>query len=224
MPIRDFANTALNFIFPPYCACCRQLIGSQRTTLCQACFDSLRLVDLTNHCQKCGLLLEGRVHRCHNSSLEAVGVCFDDGPVIRSLLNSSADLISPFVVLQWHTLQWPLPDFVIPTPGDWFSRGGDRWSLRQEVATNVAAMLGRQAASTLTLERHRLSTPYLSLEEQGRDVEDSAIRLRHEDRLVNKTVLLIHDTLTTGRALRTSASALCHYGARAVFAISMRSC
>jgi predicted amidophosphoribosyltransferase len=216
MPIRNLANTALNFLFPPFCLCCRQLITPKRASLCQACFESLRLVDPTNHCPKCGFSLEGEVHRCHGSSLEAVGICFDDGPVIRSLLNGSADLISPFVVLQWHTLQWPLPDFVIPTPGDWFSRGSDRWRLRQEIAVQVATILGRQATSVLALERHRLPTPYLSLEEQGREVEDSAVRLRHPDTFVNKTV--------PGGALRTPALALCHYGARAVWGISIRGC
>jgi predicted amidophosphoribosyltransferase len=222
--IQHLANTVLDFAFPPYCTCCRQLIGPKRATLCQTCFDSLRLVDPANHCPKCGLLLEGKVHRCHNSSLEAVGVCFDDGPVARSLLNSSAGQISPFIVLQWHTLQWPLPDFVMPTPGDWFSRGSDLWRLRQEIAAQVAAILGRQSSSALMPERHRLPIPYLGLEEQGREVEDSAVRLRHPNKFVNKTVLLIHDTLTTGRALRTSASALCHYGARAVWGISIRGC
>ena len=222
MRIRQLANTVLDFLFPPFCLCCRQPIGHGRSTLCQSCFDSLRLTDPTTLCQRCGLSLDGETHRCHNSSLEAAGVCFEDGPVIRSLTNSSAHVVAPFVVLQWNTLGWPLPDFVIPTPGNWFSRGDDRWRLRQETAVQVAAILGRRASSALTLERHQLPTPYLSLEEQGREIDDSGVHLRHPHLFVNKTILLIHDTLATGRALRTSASALCHNGARAVFGLSMR--
>lgn len=221
MRIRQLANTALDFLFPPFCVCCRQPIGHDRSILCQTCFGSLRLTDPSTLCPRCGSSLDGETHRCHNSSLEAVCVCFDDGPAVRTLLNGSAGAISPFIVLRWNTLGWSLPDFVMPTPGDWFSRGSDRWRLRQEVAAQVATILGRQASSALRLERHQLPTPYLSLEEQGREVGDSAVHLRHPDKFVNKTILLIHDTLTTGRALRTSASALCQNGARAIFGISI---
>ena len=213
------SRSLLNFLFPPFCLCCRLPIEMSRSTLCQRCFDELRLVDPTNRCLRCGASLE-ESHRCHSTSLEGVGVCFDDGPVSRSLLNASADYIAPFVVLQWDALKWPLPDLVIPTPGDWFSRGCDRWNIRQEIAAVVASTLGRKSLA-LTIERYRLPTPYLSLEEQGREIGNSVLRLNHQKLLVNASVLLIHDTMTTGQAIRASASALCYGGARAVWAMSV---
>jgi predicted amidophosphoribosyltransferase len=219
--LHRFANSVLAFFFPPFCACCRQLIGDNRTTLCQACFDSLRLIDPTTRCRRCGFSLDAEVHRCHTTSLEDVNVCFDDGPVIRTLLNRSAEQIAPFVIVQWHALKWPLPDFVMPTPGDWFSRGTDRWRQRQEIAAQVATILGKPISRALTMRRHRLPTPYLSLEGQGKEMDDSLFSIRRPHRFVNKTVLLIHDTLISGRALRASASALSQHGARAVFGISV---
>jgi predicted amidophosphoribosyltransferase len=217
---KNFVASFLDFLFPPFCLCCRQLVGIDRTTLCQHCFDSLRLVDPSKRCDRCGLSKEGEVHRCQDTALEGACVCFDDGPVVRSLLNS-ADLLSPFVIVQWQRLGWPMPDYVLPTPGDWFSRGGDRWKPRQEIAANVAALFGRKASSALRLERYRLPIPYLSLEEQAKEVDWTALRLHRPERFVNKTILLIHDSLSTGRALRASATALCQNGAFAVFGISV---
>ena len=179
---------------------------------------SLQLADPASRCERCGL---SESHHCHSTSLEGVGVCFEDDPIIRTLLAASSSLISPYIVLQWHALGWPLPDYVVPTPGDWFSRGSDRWRLRQEIASSVASTLGRRSLRALALNRHRLPTPYLSLEEQRHDVDASVLRLRHPRQLINATVLLIHDTMTTGRALRTSASALCRGGARAVWGLAI---
>ena len=217
---KDFVTPFLDFLFPPFCLCCRQPIGRGRTTLCQRCYDSLHVVDPDHRCQRCGLSLEGNIHRCRSTALEGACVCFDDSPVVRSLFNS-ADLLSPFVIVQWERLGWPVPDYVLPTPGDWFSRGGDRWRLRQEIAANVATLFGRKTSSALRLERHRLPTPYLPLEEQTKEVDGAALRLWRPERFVNTTVLLIHDTLSTGRALRASASALCHHGVRAVWGIGV---
>ena len=194
------------FFYPPFCLCCRQ--QAEEGVLCRTCLSTLRLARPS----------DGQLR---GNSLDGSAVCFDDGPVVRSLLAAPAELLSPFIVLQWNSLGWPLPDYVVPTPGDWFSRGSDRWHLRREVAASVASTLGRTSLHALAIRRHRLPTPYLSLEEQSVDLDASVLRLRHPRRLVNSSVLLIHDTLITGRALRTSASALCRGGARAVWALSI---
>ena len=197
--VRDFQN----FLFPPFCLCCRQPVEEDRSILCKNCFRELQLIDPLSH--------------SNSPDLEGISSCFDDGPVVRSLITGPASLIAPFMVLQWNALGWPLPDFVVPTPGDWFSRGSDRWEMRQQIAHAVAAILGRQSTRALALNRSLLPTPYLSLEEQQKNCDESALRIRHPHRLVNTTVLLIHDILTTGMALHVSASALRLYGVRAVW-------
>ena len=89
------------------------------------------------------------------------------------------------------------------------------------MAQQVAHFLKRPYARSLGLHRHLLPVPYLSLEEQHRDVDIRAVKIRSPKTLVNKNVLLIHDTHVTGRALLTSAQALVNSGALNVWGMSV---
>ena len=214
-------RNTLDFLYPPVCVCCKAIISAPFKTLCQGCFESLHLLSTAHRCRRCFHALDEGGHRCHRSALKSQAACFEDSPSVRSLVASSGSAIAPFILMQWHALQWPVPDLVIPTPGDWFSRGTDRWATRKEIAQGVAHLLNRPYSPCLGLHRHHLFLPYLSLEEQRKDVDTRAVKIRTPAAVVNMNILLIHDVSITGRALHTSAEALITSGALNVLGISV---
>ncbi len=214
-------RNALDFLYPPVCLSCKAIIEHPFTTLCQPCFESLQLLSTFHRCRRCFHHLDEGGHRCQRSTLKSQAACFDDAPTPRALLSSSPSAIAPFIVMQWGELQWPAPDLIIPTPGDWFSRGNDRWLTRKEIAHSVAHLFSRPCLSCLRLHRHLLPLPYLSLEEQPPHVGTETVNINKPEAIINMNILMIHDVLTTGTALRTAAAALIHNGAADVWGISV---
>lgn len=213
----------LDFLYPPICLCCKSIMSPSFKTLCQNCFESLQLLSTFRRCRRCFHALDERNHRCQHSALKSQATCFEDSPACRALLSSSGSATAPFILMQWNELRWPLPDLIIPTPGDWFSRSNDRWTVRKEIAQSVANLLNRPYSPCLGLNRHLLPVPYLSLEEQRRDVDWHAVKIRNPSSIVNSKILLIHDVYVTGKSLQTTATALIHIGALNVWGISVAS-
>jgi predicted amidophosphoribosyltransferase len=180
----------------------------------------LQLIDPIDRCQRC-FCPKLSHHRCHSGPLKAIATCFEDAPVVRALFSLPEDTLSSFVLLQFLALRWPMPDLIIPTPGDWFSERSDHASLRKAVARHCSKILARPYLAPLRLRRSFLPTWYMSLEEQPHRVPIKAICVHHREAIVNKRILLIHDTMTTGTALRRSATALLHCGAIEIWGMSI---
>jgi competence protein ComFC len=214
-------HNTLDFLYPPICLRCKTIMSPDFKILCQPCFESLQLLSPFRRCRRCFHALDEGGHRCPRSALTSRASCFEDSLSSRTLLSTPGTAVAPFVLMQWHELQWPLPDLVVPTPGDWFSRGNDRWKARKEIALNVAHLLNRPYASCLGMHRHLLPLPYLSLEEQRQDVDSHALTIRTPDIVINANILLIHDTSTSGLALHASAKTLINSGALNVWGISV---
>ena len=211
----------LNFVFPPICIGCKDLINPGHRTLCPQCFDSLQLLDPSSRCHQCFLPIDEGYHRCLPSPLNGIAACFDDSLSVRALLTTSGSTLSAFMLLQWEALQWPLPDLVIPTPGDWFSHGNDRWNVRKETAKSFAALINRPYIPHLGLNRHLLPTPYLPLEEHPNNALHQSVFVRQKEAIVRTKILLIHDSYSTGNALKASAQALRQCGAQSIWGMSI---
>lgn len=212
---------SLRFFFPPVCIGCSGLMEEGYEILCQQCMEALHPIDPSTACQHCGTILDGEKHHCMRGELDGCAVCFEESLPGRVLLTMSGEHIAPFIIMQWHERNWPLPDLVMPTPGDWFSRGQDRWGLRKELAKTVAKTLGQPYLSALTVKRHAMTEPYHSLENHPHIKTEGFVALKSPERIVNTTVLLIHDEKITGKALDRSAQALKEGGARAIYGISL---
>lgn len=221
MRIPSVIHSLQNVLYPPTCLCCKGILPQSYTKLCPSCLTELQLLSTFNRCRRCFHPLDEDGHRCHRSSLHSHAFCFEASPLLQALLSLPGTAIAPFIVLQWIALCWPMPDLIIPTPGDWFSHESDRWNTRRELAFAVGTLLDRPVLCCLGLHRHLLPIPYLSLEEQPSEAVSSGVKVHPASAPVNMNVLLIHDTCTTGKALRCSAAALVNHGACSVRGISL---
>lgn len=218
---KTIAQSLLHFLFPPVCVSCQGLINTNHQTLCKRCFESLKLIDANERCHRCFRPLASHTRcpgRSENVYLSGLAACFDESVVTKALLSVPPESIASFMLLQWHTLNWPYPDLIIPTPGDRFSK---YWSLRQGLGSALAKLLNRPYHPLLTLHRHLLLSPHLCLESHPAPIPPNSIDFRNPATVVNKHILLIHDIYTTGHALNLSAHALLAYGALSVRGISL---
>jgi predicted amidophosphoribosyltransferase len=153
--------------------------------------------------------------------MKSLAACFEESPSSQALLALPGKAIAPFIVLQLETLRWPIPDYVIPSPGDWFSQGSDRWAIRKEIAEAVAHLFNTTYSPCLTLNRYLLPIVYRSLESQKTASSREVVSLHSPSLIINARILLIHDTFISGNALSTAAKALMHHGALGVWGISL---
>ncbi len=208
-----------DFLYPPMCLCCKTVLSRPCKTLCQACVESLQLLSPAHRCRRCFHPLDDNGHRCVHSSLTSHAICFEEAPACQALL-SSATAIAPFLIMQWAAVRWPIPDLVIPTPGDWFSHGIDRWAMRKELARTVGALLNRPSLPCLRIRRHLLPVPHLPLERQPSQPCHETVKINLPKAIVNMDILLIHDQTFTGHALHAAADALVRHGAAHVRGMS----
>lgn len=197
---------------------CQAIIDTDdRHTLCEECFETLQLLDLKERCPRClrPLFTHTRCFGPSVSSLKAIGACFEESCVLKAVLSSqrAPELLAPFLILQYEKLAWPLPDIVLPAPGDRFCRGH---TFRVALAHEVATLMHRPCKPILGLHRLALPFPFLSLDEQPQNLTPQAISIGHPQAIVNAHVLLIHDRLTTNLSGRLAAHTLLEHGALSV--------
>jgi len=109
-----------------------------------------------------------------------------------------------------------MPDYVLPTPGNWFS--GKKWKRMQSLASSLAHLLQRPYLP-LYIDRFHLLEPLLSLDKQPKRPLPEAIYLKDPSKIVNKRVLIIDSITESGQALSLAAKALLNYGALEVRAL-----
>jgi len=218
--MKKLLSPFIDALFPPFCRWCHHRLDPGLTLLCKNCLDYLFLLEPNNRCPSCFQQLENSSHRCYRrySCIKGVAFCFEDSLALRSLFNSAQKPhpLSSFFLLQWQQLRWPMPDYILATPGDWFS--GKKWKSRQSLAHSFAHLL-QQPYLPLYIDRFHLPKPLLSLEKQPKRPLSEAIYLKDPSKIVNKRVLIIDSITESGQALSLAAKALLNYGALEVRAL-----
>jgi len=212
----------LNFLFPQFCLICQQRIDPSYKTLCRRCIQSLSFLSPADRCPRCFHVTP--TCYCQSfSTIDALAACCEDSHTINMLLthhkSQSLDMIG-LLLWHWSQLNWPTPDIIIPTPGDWLSRDTDYWPLRKRIAASIAQQLGAKYLPILTIDRSKFSHYYRSLEDQPSYLKE-IIGIKKPEAIRKKNILLLHDRYTSGTSLRLSSAILKEYHAKKVMAYSI---
>lgn len=214
-----------SILFPPLCAACKEPLARGFHLFCEECLRALTLLEKEGRCPRCFCPKED-----HDScvfcrelpkGLRQQAACFEESFVSNELFSLlkrgiAAPAVAGYMVLQTERLHWPLPDLVIPTPGDWMDTN-ERWEVRKLLAKEIAEILQRPYACCTRLNRHLLPLRHACLEDQPSGTSSKALCSSSE--ATNKTVLLVHDTYKTGRAVALTTTSLEEAGARAIYAL-----
>jgi len=206
--MKQLFSPFLNALFPPFCAWCHKKTGPGLTTLCTSCLKQLSLLDTKNRCPSCFTHLEKGSHRCQHNNIKTLAFCFEDSPLCSSLFHVTErpHPLASFFIFQLEKLNWPMPDCILPTPGDWFL--GRKWRSVQALASSVATFLQRPYLP-LYLDRLHLREPLLSVKTRT----TQAFYLKNAQKIVNRKVLIVGNGRDSKEELSLSAKALRNYGA-----------
>lgn len=234
-PLRQSWGDLRDWLVPPTCALCGQLLGQPiQPLLCGRCLQALQ-EPIRHPCSRCGMpipfgSLPGTTcYRCrarppryrgavawgaYRGTLREAVVRSKQAawePLTGALGALLSEKLAPFAE------SWNL-DTVIPIPSHWRRR------LRR--GTNGAEILAETVARELNLPLDRASLRSARLPHKQGTLSPSERRsnVRHAFkvrpaaiRVVDRTILLIDDVMTTGATLEEATKTLIRGGARAVY-------
>lgn len=205
-PIKSLGRAFWQTLYPPYCLHCDYPLEGAKT-LCYGCQILLERADPTERCQFCFSSEKGARWRmcrdCYQKPLSINGFAsvFDDiGPasdLIRQFYRGKtylAESLGGFIIEQWVSLSWPVPDVVVPVASsfsNWFKQGHNPEGL---LAKEVARILQVPLVEALKRESYHTELP--------------RFRLRNKAELKDAIVLLINGRYDTGKTICAAAEGL----------------
>ncbi|MBF0213880.1 MAG: ComF family protein [Magnetococcales bacterium] len=218
----------LDFLFPPLCPLCHTRV-SQEHHLCPSCLEALP-PQPENHCLRCG----GQTDRpepsciqCRENPWTADASYFVfpyQGAVVELILGLKFADRSEYSVLLgrliWERLgaaiRWESPELVLPMPLHPWRLIGRRYNQSALLARELARRLDRPLATNL-LFRHKRTQPQTRLNAQARRHNvQGAFRVREEQGVKGRSLLLVDDVMTTGATIRAASAVLKQAGAARV--------
>ncbi|MGC8651131.1 MAG: ComF family protein [Minisyncoccia bacterium] len=235
MPHRFF-NFLLDLLFPWQCLYCHQEVNNDYP-LCNNCFNQIPILDdfICPVCQKRLAYPDLKHSSCiKQSALSALGVVsFYHHPILKETLHY-------FKYKQIQSLQIPLSLLMIKFLENsfYFSRLNKKqliiiplplhFKKQKQRGFNQSALLAEQIAKYfhLPLETNILiriinNPPQITMEDaQARQLNIQGIfKVKNQEHLLKKTVLLIDDVYTTGATLNEAAKTLKQAGAKKVIGL-----
>lgn len=216
-----FTQGIVNLLYPPICLHCRNLNGQAQHPLCEECVCLLEPIDHLERCSYCfaphELLEKGPCHSCRklDQILHGVSSVFDYvGPaasLVKRLKYANQPYLAKgcgaYMAAQFLKMEWPFPDLIIPVPttfGRQINRGYNQSYL---LSNSLAELLKCSVKEALVREDGDYSQAGLS-HAQRLLLSGKTIKLKKNQELQDKCILLVDDVLTTGSTLKKCAEAL----------------
>ncbi len=215
-------SSILSLLYPPLCLHCRESLEKGNPIFCKGCLEQLELIDPTSRCVVCfstinqtvGKVCPRCLHKGQRTISQLAAVFDYMGPastLIKCLKYSQQPYLAKgagaFLVAQWVRLEWPLPDLIVPVPmafTHWLERGYNQSALLAEI---VAEALDRPLAEPLKRSSGDYRQAALN-QQQRKKLTASRFHLNPKISLLDKTILLIDDVMTTSTTLEQCAQVL----------------
>ncbi|WP_299650718.1 ComF family protein [uncultured Tateyamaria sp.] len=216
-------QTALTAIYPPRCLGCGEMVDSDfglcgacwgqtafvGGTVCDICSTPLpgSVVDEVVHCDVC--LRAPKPWKHGRAALIYTGM--GRKLVLRLKHGDRQEIAKPAAGWMRQAVMDMAPEnaLIAPVPLHWMRLAKRRYNQSALIAKSLSDMTGLDACPDL-LERPR-KTPSLDGKTRGEraDILDGAIRInpRRRHRIINRTVVLVDDVMTTGATLSACAEA-----------------
>ena len=210
-----FFSRILDFIYPPICIHCGEVVRGKDSLLCNLCGSFLELLDPKDQCPFCFAHSHTKSKRCliKDSVIYRAAAALEYGGPASSLVkqlkydrqNYISKGLAAFLVSQYLRLNWPKPDVVIPVPQAFLQSMIRGYNHSYLIAKDFAHMI--QAPVFQSLKRRFGAIPQASLpKDQRQKLNSSCFFVKGE--LLDKTVLIIDDVMTTRATLIACAEAL----------------
>jgi ComF family protein len=125
-----------------------------------------------------------------------------------------------FIAAQVLRLDWPIPDLIIPVPIPRLRRFDRGFNQSFLLAQEMGKILGRPAREVLVRRSGDFSQAGLSSSER-KQMGTNSFALKKGADLIDKTLLIVDDVMTTGSTLNRAAEALLEGHPSAIYGITL---
>lgn len=229
--IVSFANKALNFLLPPQCPLCKEIVG-QHYTLCGECWLQLQFIT-SPKCSLCGVPLSGVdqdmpcevcVERAPVYTQAFAPLVYNDAlkKLILRFKNYDSLNYTPIFVNWMQRLVPKNIDFIIPVPLHW-----RRFFARQyNQSAELAKLLSKNThipCELNILKRHRstASQGHKNRQERYDNLRQAFSVNNSLQPLLGKRILLIDDVLTSGATVSACTNILRKSGVQEVYVLTI---
>lgn len=221
------------FLFPSRCICCREILEEPEADCCNVCYNELRMIN-QNYCQKCGKLHETKGDLCFDCRrnrhyfTQGRGVFVYEEPIKSSLFGlkffkatwigeKCGEILADYY--QEEGL-WDI-DLVVPVPLHWYRFIGRGYNQAEIIVRSFSKRL-RLPLDDKVLCRKKMTLPQKDLtdEERVRNLE-LAFRVKNQEVIQGKRILLVDDIYTTGSTIDSCAKVLLECGAIEVYFLTV---
>jgi ComF family protein len=223
---RNIISPVVDFIYPPVCVSCNQLLPDGSQQVCRSCWDSIQRItkDLPLYNETRTKLLEsGQV-----SDLVTIYVFEKEGAfqhIAHALKYDGFESLGRELGLRLgeRMKEWNISaDLLIPIPLHKVKQRERGYNQADLIARGISAATGTPVLSkALRRTRHTQTQTQLSLEERQKNVEDAfEVRKSFLQEVATKKIVLVDDVITTGATIQSCAQKLMGAGALNVIAAS----
>lgn len=218
---RIFADAAVDLIYPPLCIHCHSMRAHDEHLFCTNCLTQMEIIDPHLRCRYC--FKEENVSqnqvcincRTQSSPFHKIAGVFDyHGPpstLIKKLKYANAPYlaegIAALMAVQFHHLNWPMPDIITDVPCSWIREIDRGFNQSRLIAEHLSQLLKRPFSNLLKRNLDGYSQAGLSYQ-QRQDLPKDRYQLRSNGDITDQTILLVDDVMTTGATLNCCAEAL----------------
>jgi ComF family protein len=234
--IKALINNAVDIVFPHKCLSCKEQVESDGS-LCHICWEEIEFIT-TPQCFQCGTPFE-----IESSDLSICGQCISNPPKYskaRALFcynEKSSRIITSFKYYDnthysKHFAKWLIrtgnelikkSDIITPVPLHKLRMISRRYNQSALICNQLGIITGKNVNNEILI-RHKNTKPQAGLTFKTRiDNVKSAFRInnRYKNDVVDKTILLVDDVMTTGSTINACTKTLLKAGAREVFVLTI---
>lgn len=234
--IQPFVDAMLEFVYPRACVCCNDELTLDETSICQSCEETLTHIQ-PPICLTCGSpVLEEHVEQCIN--------CFK-GKMYFDQVRSALDYNDDHVRQMIHTFKFDFIESIVDDLSAFLQEAFQSYYSHESVdfvmsvplhksrlrhrEFNQSHLLAKQFAEDIHIPlrddiviRHKNTKAQSQLkpEERHKNIQGAFIVIKPED-VINKTILIIDDIVTTGSTANEMSKVLRENGASRIMILSL---
>ena len=223
---RNVISPIIDFIYPPICVSCDELLPDGSQQVCERCWDSMQRVTREMplyHETRTNLLETGYV-----SDLVSLFVFEKEGAfqhIAHALKYDGFESLGKELGrrLGERMNEWNVTaDLLIPIPLHKVKQRERGYNQADLIARGISMVTGTPVLSNAVRRiRHTATQTQLSLDERRKNVEDAfEVKKSHLSEIATKRCVLVDDVLTTGATIQSCAQTLMGAGASEVIAAS----
>lgn len=232
--LKMIGKSFVDLLYPPLCLHCDESLEKGCYIFCKACQEQLELIDPSLRCPFCfssefDQQKQKFCQECQKKSKNMrIASAFDyEGPpatLVKLLKYANQTYLAKgggaYLATQFLTLNWPMPDYIIPMPMSSLKKLERGYNQSQLLSESFSRLINRPVS--LALKRKSGDYSQAGLNHQQRiQLKSDSFFVRNGDHLFDKNLLIIDDVMTTGSSLQCCAEVLTPFFPQSIYALTL---